>query len=277
MTPLRLNGQTYEWFLRADQGEIRHKASAALVARLYCVRQRGAWHIRALALSARRGDLARAVREMRAELARLRARCRFGVIERGRVRCVSLNTLARGAGSGAPSTLLALQRELAAHTFATTAALPPVREPHRLDWAGRDAFDRDAWLAPCALRAWRRMHAAAARDGECLQIVSAFRSQAYQARLFAGKRARGLALSDILMVNAAPGYSEHHSGRALDLSAPGFRAAETEFEQSSAYAWLCAHASRYGFRLSYPRDNPHGIVYEPWHWCYVGSAALDNT
>jgi D-alanyl-D-alanine carboxypeptidase len=74
-------------------------------------------------------------------------------------------------------------------------------------------------------------------------------------------------LDDILAVNTAPGFSEHHSGRALDLSTPGEAAAEESFESTSAFAWLCAHAARFGFVLSYPRDNPHGIVYEPWHWC----------
>ncbi|HVT32680.1 MAG TPA: D-alanyl-D-alanine carboxypeptidase family protein, partial [Rhodanobacteraceae bacterium] len=38
--------------------------------------------------------------------------------------------------------------------------------------------------------------------------------------------------------------------------------------RSPAFAWLKRHASRFGFRLSYPRRNRHGIAYEPWHWCW---------
>ena len=63
-----------------------------------------------------------------------------------------------------------------------------------------------------------------------------------------------------------PGWSEHHSGRALDISAPGEPAAEESFEATPAFAWLTTNAGAHGFTMSYPRDNPHGIVHEPWHW-----------
>src|SRR5690606_41627176 len=79
----------------------------------------------------------------------------------------------------------------------------------------------------------------------------------------------------ILEVNAAPGWSEHHSGRAVDISAPGEPPAEESFEATPAFAWLRANAAGLGFTMSYPRDNPHGIVYEPWHWRYDGPAAAD--
>ncbi|MET0229666.1 MAG: D-alanyl-D-alanine carboxypeptidase family protein, partial [Rhodanobacteraceae bacterium] len=38
--------------------------------------------------------------------------------------------------------------------------------------------------------------------------------------------------------------------------------------KSPAFRWLMRHAKRFGFRLSYPRSNRHGIAYEPWHWCW---------
>jgi D-alanyl-D-alanine carboxypeptidase len=112
------------------------------------------------------------------------------------------------------------------------------------------------------------MRDAAASAGVELQIVSAFRGVDYQLGIVRRKLERGLSMHEILRVSAAPGYSEHHSGRALDITAPGFAALEEEFENSSAFAWLSANAQRYGFHLSYPRDNPHGIAYEPWHWCW---------
>ena len=37
----------------------------------------------------------------------------------------------------------------------------------------------------------------------------------------------------------------------------------------AAVAWLRANADAFGFALSYPRDNPHGLVYEPWHWRFA--------
>ena len=70
----------------------------------------------------------------------------------------------------------------------------------------------------------------------------------------------------ILQVNAAPGFSEHHSGLALDIGTPGEPPAEETFEHTAAFAWLQSDAGQHGFAMSYPRDNPNGIVYEPWHW-----------
>jgi len=101
-----------------------------------------------------------------------------------------------------------------------------------------------------------------------LDIVSAFRSADYQLGIVRGKVERGLLMNEILRVSAAPGYSEHHSGRAVDLTTPGYAALEEEFERSPAFAWLKKHAKRFGFALSYPRRNRHGIAYEPWHWCW---------
>jgi len=143
-----------------------------------------------------------------------------------------------------------------------------VREPSRLESIGLDTQGREQFLAPRAARAWLRMREAAARDGVELQVVSAFRSVEYQLGILKRKRERGQAMEQILRVSAAPGYSEHHSGRALDVTTPGFAALEEEFENSPAFAWLKKHARRFGFHLSYPRRNPHGIAYEPWHFCW---------
>ena len=146
-----------------------------------------------------------------------------------------------------------------------------VREPPALVFIGQDTQQRPQWLAPRAARAWARMREAAARDGVELQVVSAFRSVEYQLGILKRKLHRGDAIGDILKVSAAPGYSEHHSGRALDITTPGFAALEEEFERSPAFAWLAASAKAFAFRMSYPRDNRHGIAYEPWHWCWHAS------
>jgi zinc D-Ala-D-Ala carboxypeptidase len=143
-----------------------------------------------------------------------------------------------------------------------------VREPRELAFIGVDIHDRPQWLSTRAARAFANMHAAAREDRVTLQIVSAFRSADYQLGILRGKRERGLPIGEILRVSAAPGYSEHHSGRAVDLTTPGHVALEEDFERSAAFTWLRANAARYGFALSYPRDNRHGIAYEPWHWCW---------
>jgi D-alanyl-D-alanine carboxypeptidase len=97
-------------------------------------------------------------------------------------------------------------------------------------------------------------------------IVSGYRDFEYQASLIRKKLNAGQALGDILAVNAAPGFSEHHTGRAIDIASPGSRPLTEEFEASEAFAWLEQNAAIYGFSMSYPRDNPQGFIYEPWHW-----------
>jgi D-alanyl-D-alanine carboxypeptidase len=152
--------------------------------------------------------------------------------------------------------------------YGRSRGLAVVREPRALACIGDDIHARAQWLAPRAARAFARMRAAAATDAIELQLVSAFRSADYQLGILKRKLDRGLSIDEILRVSAAPGYSEHHSGRAVDLTAPGYAALEQEFEASPAFAWLSRHAGRFGFALSFPRDNPHRIAYEPWHWCW---------
>ena len=158
---------------------------------------------------------------------------------------------------------------LDAGDYAARSGLDLIAEPAALALAGFDRYRRPLWLLPDAARAWQRMHQAAARDGVVLDAISGYRSHDYQLGIFERKRARGLALSDILPVNAAPGFSEHHSGQALDIGTPGEPPAEESFEATAAFDWLTRHAGEHGFAMSYPRGNPHGIVYEPWHWRYA--------
>ncbi|MCL7714360.1 M15 family metallopeptidase [Stenotrophomonas mori] len=155
--------------------------------------------------------------------------------------------------------------------YADASGLSLVAEPSWLCFAGLDRYRRALWLTRAAAHAWRRLRTAAAADGIVLDAVSGYRSHAYQLGIFERKRARGLSVAEILTVNAAPGYSEHHGGNALDIGTPGEPPAEESFERTPAFAWLRAHAGDAGFHMSYPRDNPHGIVYEPWHWCWRGT------
>ena len=141
-------------------------------------------------------------------------------------------------------------------------------EPARLVSIGSDIHGREQWLQPRASRALGRMREAALRDGVDLQVVSAFRSIEHQLGILERKLARGQTIDEILRISAAPGYSEHHSGRCVDFTTPGYAALEEEFERSPAFAWLERNAAGFGFTLSYPRGNRHGIAYEPWHWCW---------
>jgi D-alanyl-D-alanine carboxypeptidase len=133
---------------------------------------------------------------------------------------------------------------------------------------GRNASGRDVRLVPPAANAWERMRAAAANDGLTLQPLSGFRSVTRQEEIIRRKLSAGQPLAGILRLVAAPGYSEHHTGRAVDVGTPGEPPLEESFAGTAAFRWLLHHARQSGFRLSYPRDNPHGIAYEPWHWCW---------
>ena len=159
--------------------------------------------------------------------------------------------------------------------YARRTGLALVAEPEWLAFAGRDRFQRPLWLHVDAARGWGRLRDAAARDGVVLDAVSGYRSHDYQLGIFERKLARGDDIPAILQVNAAPGYSEHHSGRALDIGTPGEPPAEESFEATPAFAWLQANAGALGFTMSYPRGNPHGIVHEPWHWRFDGPARTD--
>lgn len=186
-----------------------------------------------------------------------------------------LESSARGFDADAQGTLPlhALQERLDMlgldEAYGEQRGLSLVAEPAALIFAGVDRYRRPLWLTGAAARAWLTMQRAARRDTIVLEAISGYRSHDYQLGIFARKLARGQTVEQILTVNAAPGYSEHHGGHALDIGTPGEPPAEESFEQTPAFAWLTRHAGDFGFVMSYPRDNPHGIVYEPWHWRFV--------
>ncbi len=155
-----------------------------------------------------------------------------------------------------------------ARNYGASRDLAPIAEPATLYSAGLDRYLRTIWLAPPAHAAWQRMHRAARSAGLQLEIVSAFRSQRYQIDLLRRKLKRGDTIENILRVSAAPGYSEHHSGRAIDLAEVGAEAMTEAFGATESFRWLQKNAARFGFYLSFPPDNRHGVMYEPWHWCY---------
>lgn len=140
--------------------------------------------------------------------------------------------------------------------------------PGNLVDIGLDCYGRSQRLREDAAAAWMGMREAASAASIELLVVSAYRSIEYQVEVIQRQLATGKKIEDILTRVAAPGFSEHHSGCALDLTTPGYEAVEEAFEDSDAFTWLVANAPTHGFHLSYPRDNPYGVIYEPWHWCF---------
>lgn len=128
-------------------------------------------------------------------------------------------------------------------------------------------------LHHAAAKKFTQMQAAAIADGVLLTPISAFRSISEQDYLFFRiKEQRVQRVTKRAEVSAPPGYSEHHTGYAIDIGdgkAPSANL-NVKFENTAAFRWLQANSARYSFELSFPRDNPQGISYEPWHWRYVG-------
>ena len=120
---------------------------------------------------------------------------------------------------------------------------------------------------PETYHSWRKMKDAAAKDGIELILVSAYRSIKRQQELVEEKRRQNISDNEIFKVLAQPGYSEHHTGRALDLHTPKSALLEEDFEFSKAFAWMQENGSKFGFYMSYPRNNKYNMAYEPWHWC----------
>ncbi|PCI80764.1 MAG: hypothetical protein COB20_02585 [SAR86 cluster bacterium] len=152
--------------------------------------------------------------------------------------------------------------------YVASCALPLCLEPVALVDTELDFYQRKQRLTPAAFSAWSTLREAATREEVSLFLISAFRDYQYQHDLIARKLEKGQAIEAVLRVNAAPGYSEHHSGRAVDVGTLGCDALSEDFGKTKAYQWLAENAVGYGFYLSYPPNNAYGLDFEPWHWCY---------
>ena len=160
-----------------------------------------------------------------------------------------------------------LHKELGIPEDYCDAGGPPCyEEAEELVEVGQNLVGRMQRLTPEAAAQWQRMVEAADQVGIRLLIVSGYRGVDYQAGLIRKKIEAGQAIEEILKVNAAPGHSEHHTGCAVDIATPGSRPLTEEFEDTDAFRWLQSRAIEFGFSMTYPRDNPWGIAYEPWHW-----------
>ncbi len=127
---------------------------------------------------------------------------------------------------------------------------------------------KDQYLPKPVLSAFWKMHENLYMDtGKKLKIFSGYRSPAYQAIIFL----KCLKENNFDFLRTAkrvafPGYSEHGDPKkqAIDF------AFTISFEKTREYKWLLQNANKYGFFLSYPKDNKDGIMFEPWHWRFNG-------
>lgn len=135
-----------------------------------------------------------------------------------------------------------------------------------------------------AADALRDFMKAAKKDGIALAVISTFRKQSTQERLYSEKVAEyvnaGYTQADAKVEAsrwvAIPGTSEHQSGLAVDVVSADWYSKHDDlyesFEDTTEFEWLIQHCVEYGFVLRYPKDKQDitGINYEPWHYRYVG-------
>lgn len=135
-----------------------------------------------------------------------------------------------------------------------------------------------------ALEALDGFLVAGEREGLDLCLSSAWRSYTYQEELFKNK-VRTLmeelgcdwtaAEEDAARAVARPGESEHQLGLAADIVSYSYNVMDGGFGETEAGQWLQEHCAEYGFILRYPADKEDvtGVIYEPWHFRYVGTEA----
>ena len=111
-------------------------------------------------------------------------------------------------------------------------------------------------------------------EGVQLGVISGYRTLEDQDYLYFDLKAeRGQSVQTRAEVSAPPGYSEHHTGYAVDFidkSQPSTDLSQS-FDTTAAYAWIVKNAPYFNFELSFPKDNAANVSYEPWHWRYVGN------
>lgn len=122
---------------------------------------------------------------------------------------------------------------------------------------------------------YNEMYLAAKEDGITLTTVSGYRSWDLQKSNFERKINKYLdmgyskveATQEAATIILPPGTSEHNAGLAMDICS-----LEQSFENTEEFEWLMENAEDYGFVLRYPKDKQDKteIIYEPWHWRYVG-------
>lgn len=113
----------------------------------------------------------------------------------------------------------------------------------------------------------RKMMAAAKADGAPLTIASGFRSVKYQQDLINRKIKSKQSPTQIYRLSAPAGYSEHHTGLAVDFSP-----FNDSFAKTKGYAWLLENAHHYGWYQTYNEaySKVSGVAEESWHWKYRG-------
>ena len=115
--------------------------------------------------------------------------------------------------------------------------------------------------------------------GYPVYLSSGYRSYADQNYLYQRKVSQGYSEEVAKTIVAYPGTSEHQTGLSCDITDYYRETKDSSLAQTDTYKWLCEHCAEYGFVVRYPEDKSGsadsitGIIYEPWHFRYVGVEA----
>lgn len=125
-----------------------------------------------------------------------------------------------------------------------------------------------------AAAALRDFIAAARAEGLNVYLSSTYRDFATQQYLYNKKVAEyGETIAKTIV--APPGTSEHQLGLSADITDQYYQYKNEDLEKTELYQWMSAHCAEYGFIVRYPKDKTEltGVMYEPWHFRYVGETA----
>ena len=129
--------------------------------------------------------------------------------------------------------------------------------------------------------------AAARAEGLSVYLSSGYRNYADQEYLYNRKIGQGYSPEQAATIVAPPGTSEHQTGLVCDITDRYYETKSwDELEKTELYKWMSVHCQEYGFIVRYPKDKSGltteeakssvtGIIYEPWHYRYVGKEAAE--
>ena len=159
------------------------------------------------------------------------------------------------------------------------ANLPFEEEPSPALAAANE--DGSIQLEAEAAAAYQKMSAAAAEDGITLVLTAGYQDADARSAAFDAQKQQYLekgrteeeAASLAADIQLPADCNEHGTGYAADILSSDYPDRDTGFTSTRAYEWLTAYAAEYGFILRYPEDRQAatGVVFEPWHWRYVGT------
>jgi len=132
--------------------------------------------------------------------------------------------------------------------------------------------------------AMKEFVAAARAQGLNVYLSSGYRDYNTQSYLYNRKIGQGYSAEDAARIVAPPGTSEHQTGLACDITDRYYELKDSSLENTATYQWMSQHCHEYGFIVRYPKDKSGmttadaadsvtGIIYEPWHFRYVGVEA----